>query len=139
MKYMPELIAKLYPKLLRKLSPELKKYGIVGIAGTSAHYALMAILINFFWVDVVLATTIGAIFGALINYALNYSYTFKSEVQHHKAMAAFWLIASIGWGVNAGIMAFNEYVVGFNVIFAQLTATTIVFFITFLMNRRWTF
>ena len=118
---------------------ELGRYGIVGLIGTAAHYTVMAVLLNIFLFDVVLATTLGAIIGAIINYVLNYFYTFRSDKGHMEAMVKFWLIAVCGWIINAAIMALNEYVVGFHVIPAQLMATAVVFVITFLMNKRWTF
>ncbi len=118
---------------------EMGKYGIVGLIGTAVHYTTMAILIRVFSFEVVLASTCGAIAGALVNYVLNYFYTFRSKKDHRDAIVKFWLIAAIGWGINAGILAMNEYLVGINVIPAQLTATVVVFVVTFLMNRRWTF
>ncbi len=118
---------------------ELSKYGVVGLIGTAVHYTIMAILIRGFSVEVVLSSTSGAMAGALVNYVLNYFYTFRSDKHHHEAMVKFWLIASLGWGLNAGILAVNEYLLGINVILAQLTATAVVFVVTFFLNRRWTF
>jgi len=51
----------------------------------------------------------------------------------------FWLIAALGVGINAGIMALNKYISNFSVIPVQLAATATVFVITFWINRRWTF
>ena len=118
---------------------QMSKYGVVGLIGTAVHYTLMAILIRGLSAEVVLASTLGAIAGALVNYVLNYFYTFRSDRHHHEAIVRFWIIASIGWGINAGILAINEYLLGMHVILAQLTATAVVFVITFFMNRRWTF
>jgi len=109
------------------------------MAGTLVHYGLMATLMIFFLFDAVLATTIGAVFGALINYLLNYFYTFQSKARHHEAFIKFWLIASLGFGINGGIVALSEHSLNIDVVYAQLAATVSVFIFTFFMNRLWTF
>ncbi|VAW63699.1 hypothetical protein MNBD_GAMMA11-1492 [hydrothermal vent metagenome] len=125
--------------LQRSLIAELSRYGLVGLTGTAVHYLIMAGLLYFSISDVVFATSAGATSGALINYILNYFYTFRSNKRHGEAIMKFWLIAALGVGINAGIMALNKYISNFSVIPVQLAATATVFVITFWINRRWTF
>ncbi|HED35017.1 MAG TPA: GtrA family protein [Gammaproteobacteria bacterium] len=125
--------------LQRNLIAELSRYGAVGLTGTAAHYLIMAGLLYFSVSSVVFATSIGAIFGAFINYILNYFYTFKCSKKHRETIIKYWLTAAFGAGINTGIMALNKYILNFNVIPAQLTATAVVFIITFWINRQWAF
>jgi len=125
--------------LQRDLIAEISRYGIVGLTGTAAHYLAMAGLLHFSISGVVFATSMGAILGAFINYILNYLYTFKCSKRHKETIIKYWLTATFGAGINTGIMVLNKYALNFNVIPTQLTATVVVFIITFWINRQWAF
>ncbi len=118
---------------------QLSKYGLVGAVGTGVQYALMALLLWQMMDDAVLASTLGAVAGAFVNYLLNYFYTFRSDKGHVEALIKFWIVAIVGWSVNAGVLAFGISALGLPVIPAQLIATAMVFFLTFVLNRMWTF
>ena len=118
---------------------EISKYALVGLVGTSVHYMVMATLISIFSVGLILSSTSGAIAGALVNYLLNYFYTFQSHKRHQYAVMIFWLVAAFGWSINAILLMFSENVLNINIIPAQITTTFIVFLLTCFMNRLWTF
>ncbi len=118
---------------------QLSRYGLVGAVGTAVHYALMAALLWTLTEDAVLASTAGAVAGALVNYVLNYFYTFRSDKHHLEAIVKFWIVAAIGWGVNGAVLALGIDTLGLPIIPAQLVATGVVFFLTFGLNRIWTF
>ncbi len=118
---------------------QLGRYGLVGAVGTAAHYALMGLLMAVFGIAAVAASTAGAIAGALVNYVLNYYYTFCSDKHHGEAIVKFWAVAGLGWGVNAAVLAGGLDGLGLAVIPAQLLATGVVFLLTFVLNRLWTF
>lgn len=107
----------------------------MGAIGTIVHFAALIFLISFDW-NRVLATTVGAILGAITNYMLNYHLTFKSKQPHFSTSVKFFLIALVGIGINAIVFSallFMHYLV------AQIFATAIVLFWNFLANRFWTF
>lgn len=118
---------------------ELARYGSAGLIGTAVHYVILAELLKRTGFGVVFASTCGALAGTIVNYILHYFYTFRSRKDHRATFAKFWLIAEIGWGINAGLLFFNVQLFQIATIPAQLTTTAVTFLFSFVMNRRWTF
>ena len=118
---------------------ELCKYAGASVTGTSLHYGLMAVLIRFLKIHVVLASTAGAISGAITIYFLNYFFTFHSPKRHLESMSKFFLVASMGVFINGTVLKAVIVYFGWQVLIAQLFATAVVFCINFTINRRWTF
>lgn len=115
-------------------------YGVLGAVGTLFHYVTMAMLIEWAGVDVVYATSVGFVVGALVNHELNRRYLFSEASRAHSVtLLRFMLIAALGFFLNAGIVLLSTRVAGFHYAPAQILATLMVFFVTFLVNRYWTF
>lgn len=120
---------------MMKTFKQFLMFTCMGAVGTAAHFIMLAFLVSIDW-NKTLATTIGAILGAITNYMLNYHFTFKSKLPHLATSVKFFLIALVGICINAivfSIMLFLHYLI------AQLIATATVLFWTFLANRFWTF
>lgn len=118
---------------------QLLRYAGVGAIGTALHYAAMFGLMAGFSVDPVMASTAGAVLGALANYALNYRFTFRSSAGHRMAMPRFLLIAMIGFGLNALLLGLLLHTTALTPILAQLMATVGVLGFSFFANRTLTF
>ena len=58
---------------------QLFGYACVGAIGTAVQYALLVIAVSVFGVLPVITSTVGAVFGAITNYVLNYRFTFSSS------------------------------------------------------------
>ena len=67
-----------------------------GVGGVSAigHYGLLTALVEWRQADPVVASGAGALLGALINYALNYRYTFRSRQRHVAALWRFGVVST---------------------------------------------
>jgi putative flippase GtrA len=115
------------------------RYAGVGLIGTVAHYAVLLTLVNFANIAPVLASTIGAVVGACINYVLNYRFTFASRRDHVVAVPRFVTIAALGLVVNAAVMALALSLGLNSYLLAQVVATAAVLIMGYLANRRWTF
>jgi putative flippase GtrA len=72
---------------------KLIKFSAVGALGTLAHYSVLVSLVQLLSVNVLVASSTGAIVGALVNYFLNYKWTFNSNKRHSEAMAKFFVTA----------------------------------------------
>lgn len=118
---------------------ELSRYLAASVIGTLAHYSLMLILIRKWSFSTVLASTCGAVTGALIIYLLNYFVTFHSQKKHLESLLKFYLTAALGVGVNGMILSSAMKYLGWPILIAQLSATTAVFSLTYTINRTWTF
>jgi putative flippase GtrA len=119
--------------------PELLRYAGAGAIGTAAHYVLLVALVRFAHVDPVVASTAGALLGALVNYGLNHRLTFASDKAHHVSVPRYATVALGGVALN-GIMLAALLAPGtLHYLVAQLLATGTVFVAGYLVNRRWTF
>lgn len=114
-------------------------FTLVGAVGTLAHYLLLVILVDGFAVPPVPASMAGALLGALVNYVLNYRYTFASRKRHHEAMPKFLAVAAVGFGLNAVLMWITVEIIGLYYLLGQLCATALVLVWNFFGNRFWTF
>lgn len=115
------------------------KFAGVGAIGTMAHYTALMLLVQLFDANAVLASSIGAIIGAIVNYILNYHYTFNSSKAHTETAWKFFTIASVGFVLNALMMALLTEILTLFYLFAQVISTGVVLIWNFLGNRLWTF
>ena len=118
---------------------QFSRFGVVGAVGTLAHYALFLALIHAAAADPVAASAAGASLGALVNYVLNYRYTFRSARRHREALPRFLLVAAVGLALNTLLMAAFLNGLRLHYLAAQIGATLGVLVWNFLANRHWTF
>jgi putative flippase GtrA len=117
---------------------QVVRYGLVGAVGTLAQYAILIGVVSAHIATPVVASTAGAVIGAIINYILNAKYTFN-HTGHAQALPKFALIAIAGALVNGVLMKILIYSAGINYIIAQILATLLVLALTYTMNSMWTF
>jgi len=115
------------------------KFGMVGAVGTLCHYATLITLVELLRVGAVTATTAGFLAGMLVNYALNYRYTFRSDRPHVQAAPRFFLIGVCTGVLNALLMHLGVVVAGMNYLLIQLVTTAVLFLLNYLLNSIWTF
>ena len=127
------------PPLPSPMVPQFLRYAGAGAIGTALHYAVLIGLVQLARFDAVVASTAGAVAGALVNYALNHRYTFASERPHGHALPRFTLVAVGGIALNALVMAAVLSLAGPHYLVAQLIATAAVLGAGYLANRAWTF
>lgn len=114
-------------------------FASIGAVGTSGHFLTLILLVEGAALDAVWATTAGFTVGALINYALNYRFTFRSDKAHHEALSKFFIIAIIGAVINSLLMYLGVDVLGGHYLLVQVIASLTVLFWTFAGNKLWTF
>ncbi len=111
----------------------------VGAIGTTGHYITLVLLVEVMGIDAVPASLTGFVVGALINYHLNRTYTFRSDISHRIALPKFFTIAVAGALLNTLIMSLAINQLNIHYFLSQLMATGIVLVWGFLGNRLWTF
>ena len=111
----------------------------VGAIGTTGHYITLVLLVEVMGIDAVPASLTGFVVGALINYHLNRTYTFRSDVSHRIALPKFFTIAAAGALLNTLIMSLAINQLNLHYFLSQIMATGIVLIWGFLGNRLWTF
>lgn len=115
------------------------QFALVGAVGTAGHYLTLILLVEVIGWTPVIATSCGFVVGALINYILNYHFTFRSSQPHHVALSRFLLVALLGALVNTGLMYLLHQQLEMYYLLAQVLATAVVLVLNFVLNRNWTF
>ena len=123
----------------RHLLRQFLSFAEVGIVGTLVHYGTLIALVQIAAVTPVLASGVGFVNGGLVNYFLNYQYTFRSSRPHDEAVIRFLTVALAGVALNTLIMSLCTDILDFHYLLAQVIATGIVVISNFAGNRWWTF
>jgi putative flippase GtrA len=118
---------------------QLIKYGTAGAVGTAVQFAILVGLVEFFRSNAVLASTLGAVAGGVVNYVLNYEFTFQSRRPHADSLLKYLMVSVAGLALNALVLTAGISVLGLHYFGAQLFATAVVFCAAFAVNRAWTF
>jgi putative flippase GtrA len=122
--------------------PVLFQFGRFVIAGgiaTVVQYAILLALTSSGAVQPLVASSIGFMASATVNYSLNRRFTFRSDVGYLAGLERFGIIAGAGLALNGVVMAAGMDLAGMNYISAQLVATAVVLLWNFHANRLWTF
>ncbi len=115
------------------------KFAIVGGIATAFQYAILVLLVEYFTIDAVIASAIGFVASAVLNYRLNYTFTFNSNQAHHFAFPKFFVTASIGLLINTGAIYILIEKLDLHYLLSQLAATALTLAWSFAVNSLWTF
>jgi putative flippase GtrA len=121
------------------LARQLVTYTGVGLMGTMAHYSTLLILVELLGLSPVSGSASGFIVGALVNYRLNYSFTFRSTAAHGVAMPKFMTVLAVGFGINYLMMLAGSRWTSLHYLIIQAAATATILFWGFAANSLWTF
>jgi putative flippase GtrA len=127
------------PRAGHGVPAQFLRFALAGAVGTAAHFAMLLWLRRGFEISAALASTGGFVAGAVVNYVLNYRFTFNSRARHQEAFAKFMSVALAGLGLNAGIMHVLADRLGMRDLLAQAVSTGLVLFWNFAGNRFFTF
>jgi len=114
-------------------------YAGIGVIGTAGHFSMLFALVSGLAVNASIATCLGFMVGAFINYALNYQYTFQSDKQHLDALPKFLTIAAVGFCLNGFIMIIGTESLNYHYLIVQILATLVILVWGFIGNYLWTF
>ena len=109
------------------IPPQFFRFAAVGACGTLVQYGTLWSGVAFASMSAAMASGIGYLLGSLVNYWLNYYFTFSSDKSHMDAMPKFYAVVGVGWGLNTSLMAWLADWLGWNKWIAQALATAICF------------
>ncbi|MBT8080205.1 MAG: GtrA family protein [Gammaproteobacteria bacterium] len=110
-------------------------YAGAGAIGTACHFLILLSMSPF--VDVVLASTLGAVVGCTINYCLARWLVFADCQPRGGSPVRFLIVASLGIAINAVVM---RSLAGYlPIVLSQAIASAIVLVSGYSLNRTWTF
>src|SRR5471030_269185 len=115
------------------------RFAAVGASGTVLQYLILWMGVRLFSLDAALASSIGYIFAAVLNYWLNYIFTFDGGQSHLKAARRYFTVLGIGWLINAGLMSILVHHLNFYYWVAQIFSTALGLFWNFTGSKLWAF
>lgn len=115
------------------------RFALVGLSGTAVQYLSLWIGVEWLGSSATVASAVGYILGSIVNYILNYLFTFQSDASHRKTAPRYVAILAIGWSLNAVLMWLFAERWHWNYFLAQICTTGIGFFWNFSASRWWAF
>ncbi|MFT4102892.1 MAG: GtrA family protein [Burkholderiaceae bacterium] len=111
----------------------------VGLAATALQYAVLLAGVEWVGIQAVYASALGFVSGAVLNYLLNRSYTFRSNVSHARGAARFLVVVAFGLAANVLLMLLLNGYLGWNYVLSQIVTTGGVMLWNFVGHSLWTF
>jgi putative flippase GtrA len=124
---------------LPHIASQFLRFATVGGIATAIHYLILVALVQAVNMNAVWASSIGFIISAVCNYLLNYRFTFRSNVEHRRAVVKFVVVAGVGLLLNSLTMQIATEYMRLHYLLAQVLATGLVLLWNFTGNRLWTF
>jgi putative flippase GtrA len=115
------------------------KFVFVGSCATAIQYMLLTFLVEMYDLRASVASTIGFVVAAAVNYLLNRRFTFQSTARHSTAILKFLSVALVGVTLNAALIGWFEAHTTVHYLLAQTFATTVVLLWNYAGNAIWTF
>jgi putative flippase GtrA len=114
-------------------------FAALGALGTLAHYGVLIGLVETGVAAPALATALGAIVGALVNYVLSRRLAFRSTRAHREALPRFLLVAGIGILLNPLLLGAFIAWTGWAYLICQILVTLVLLAVNYAIHSRWTF
>jgi putative flippase GtrA len=120
------------------------RFAAVGLSGTAVQYGTVyfSMAAGFGLLHKspeVTGSAIGYILGSVVNYILNYFFTFGSDKSHVEAAAKYFTVLGIGWCLNLLLMSVLVEHWGWWVWYAQVVTTGIGLCWNFGGSKLWAF
>lgn len=135
---MAEDVSVKWPALTGCYTNQFARFCLVGSVGTAVHYSALVAIVHLLGMPMI-GSIVGFVLGAMINYVLNYRYTFKSVQRYPVTLAKFFTTACAGLVLNTLVMGLLTGLLGVHYFVSQLLATAGVVLWNFTVNLRWTF
>lgn len=103
------------------------------------HYLVMVSLVELAATPPFFGSFAGFVVGTIVNYYLQYNWTFQSNQTHKQALLRYVTITIAMLMLNLLIFQIANQQLGLDYRIAQLLATGIVFLANFTINSRYTF
>ena len=119
-------------------SLSIVRYIAVGGIATGTQYIIFIGLIQLAYLSAVLASLIGASVGACVAYLGQRAFTFDSQLSTRDTLPRFLVVAVVGAILNS-LIVWIGISANINYMLAQFSATLIVVYMTYNLNKHWSF
>ena len=121
------------------LHRQFLRFAAVGATGTLVQYGVLGAGVELFGIPAPISSGIGYALGSVVNYLLNYAFTFGSDKSHAETASKYYAVVGVGWCLNTGLMWLLAHHWGLNYWFAQVLATGVGLLWNFSGSRWWAF
>jgi len=115
------------------------RYVISGGTAMAVHFAVLIVLVELVGTDATLASATGFCTASLVNYTLQYYWTFKAQGAHRVTFFRYVGVTSMTLVINTVLFWFLNVHVGMGYLGAQAISISVVVGINFYINQRFTF
>lgn len=122
-----------------RLFNQFVRFAAVGASGTLVQYATLWVGVACLSGSAATASAIGYVLGSVVNYVLNYLYTFQSDASHRKTAPRYFSVLGVGWCINGGMMLLLASHWHWNYWIAQVITTGVGLAWNFSASRWWAF
>lgn len=122
---------------MKALFWQFLRFFMVGASSALVQFSILIGLVEFFSIQPIVASTLGYLGGALINYLLNHYFTFKSSLPHRQALLRFTINSLFGLFLNFVMMTF--LLRHYPYVLSQILTSIVILVWNFLIHRYWTF
>ena len=123
----------------RQFLRQFLHFAAVGACGTLVQYTMLEVGTGWLSMQAAWASAIGYVMGSVVNYLLNYFFTFESGKSHMEAASKYFTLLGIGLCINTALMALLADHLGWNIWIAQMLTTGIGLVWNFTGSRFWAF
>lgn len=120
--------------LIKKISKQFAKFGIVGVIAFFIDYGTMLLLTELFGVDYLISTTAGFILALIFNYFASMRFVFERR-EGMSRKREFIVLSVIGLGVNDVLMFATVDLLGIDYRISKIAVTAIVSVYNFITRK----
>lgn len=117
----------------------LIRYLISGGTAALCHFSVLILLVEFTTVNATLATMIGFCLAVLVNYTMQFHWTFELSGPHSRILTRYVITTFAMLGVNTIIFWMLNAKLDIMYVLAQVIATGVVTIMNFLINKHFIF
>lgn len=125
--------------VLQLIDTVFSRYLLVGLLSTITHVATLALLIERFHTDILLATVLAFSASLAVSFLLNYYFAFRANTRVIESFVKFTLVCLTGLSLNVLVMELFVNRMGMHYGFATLVAIAVVTANNFSLHYFWTF
>ena len=121
------------------LQYSIVRYFISGAVAVCVHLGILALLVEFLFLNPVFSTTIGFLVGSVVNYLMQFYWAFAADGNHYTRFLRYGTVTAITAAINSGVFWMFHELADMTYLPAQIATTAIIFLLNYEANRRFTF
>jgi len=102
------------------------RYCLSGSVAVIAHFSVLVVAVELFSANPTLSTALGFLCGTIVNYLLQYHWTFRATGKHHHVFLRYCIVNAFTMSLNVLIFWTLTELVGLWYFYSQFCATGVV-------------